>query len=156
MQSLLTAQSGGEQRPPLSPIPGFDFIAGPIQRLFKEHPPSLTAILKVLCVLEIRFRRMYLHIPEMDWNESFDTTVTFFEDVLASTSAVDLARTLTTTDEGHFSELDEQGLMSESPVARQIVVEWHTLSMAVWEVCSALPDLIPSIQECVQVSEHFN
>lgn len=92
----------------------------------------------------------------MDWNESFDTTVTFFEDVLASTSAVDLARTLTTTDEGHFSELDEQGLMSESPVARQIVVEWHTLSMAVWEVCSALPDLIPSIQECVQVSEHFN
>ncbi|OJJ84264.1 uncharacterized protein ASPGLDRAFT_66532 [Aspergillus glaucus CBS 516.65] len=150
VQSLLTVQSGGEHRPPLSPVPGFDFIAGPIQRLFKEHPPSLTAILKVLCVLEVRFERMYLHIPEMDWYERFDTTVTFFEDVLASTSAVDLARTLTTTDEGHFSELDERDLMTEGPVARQIIVEWHTLSMAVWEVCSALPDLIPYIQECVQ------
>ena len=61
----------------LSPVPGFDFIAGPIQRLFKEHPPSLTAILKVLCVLDVRFQQTYVHIPEMDWNKCFDTSVTF-------------------------------------------------------------------------------
>lgn len=138
----------------MSPVPGFDFVTGPIQRLFKEHPPSLGGILKVLCVLEVRFRRTYVHVPEMNWNEYFDTSVVFLEDVLASTSAEDLAGTLTSTDESHFSELNQQGVMPESPMAWQINTGWHFLSMAVWEVCSALPELIGYIQECVQVCEY--
>lgn len=137
-------------------MPGFNFIAGPIQRLFKEHPPSLTDILKVLCVLEVRFRQTYVHVPEMDWNESFNTVVTFLEDVLASTSAVDLAGTLTSIDEGNFSDLDQQSIMIGSAVARQITSEWHSLSMAVWEVCSALPDSLGYIQECAQVNNISN
>lgn len=136
----------------LSPVPGFDFIAGPIQRLFKEHPPSLTAILKVLCVLDVRFQQTYVHIPEMDWTKCFDTSVTFLEDMLSSTSAMDMAHTLTSTDEGYFSELNPQNIMMESPVLRQLNVEWHSLSVAVWEVASALPDSISYIEECVQVS----
>ena len=139
----------------LSPVPGFDFIAGPVQRLFKEHPPSLTAILKVLCVLDVRFQQTYVHIPEMDWNKCFDTSVTFLEDMLASTSAMDMAHTLTSTDEGYFSELNPQSIMMESPVFLQLTAEWHSLSVAVWEVASALPDSISYLEECVQVSESF-
>ena len=139
----------------LSPVPGFDFIASPIQRLFKEHPPSLTAILKVLCVLDVRFQQTYVHIPEMDWNKCFDTSVTFLEDMLASTSAMDMAHTLTSTDEGCFSELNPQSIMMESPVFLQLTAEWHSLSVVVWEVASALPDSISYLEECVQVSENF-
>lgn len=137
----------------MSPVPGFDFIAGPIQRLFKEHPPSLTAILKVLCVLDVRFQQTYVHIPEMDWNECFNTVVTFLEDMLTSTSAVDLAHTLTSADEDHISGLSQQSIITESPVIQQLTTEWHSLSVAVWEVCSALPDSVGHIQECVQVSD---
>lgn len=91
----------------------------------------------------------------MDWNQCFDTSVTFLEDMLASTSAMDMAHTLTSTDEGYFSELNPQSIMTESPVLRQLTVEWHSLSVAVWEVASALPDSISYIEECVQVRESF-
>lgn len=136
---------------PRSPSPGFDFITGPIQRLFKEHPPSVRDVLKVLCVLEVRFRQTYIHIPVMNWNEYFNTDITFLEDVLASTSAEDLASTLTSTDESLFSGLSQQNIMSESPTVRQITTEWHLLSMAVWEVCSGLPEYMEYMQECIQV-----
>ena len=154
VRCLHTVQ-GIEHDSSLSPVPGFDFIADPIQRLFKEHPPSLTAILKVLCVLDVRFQQTYVHIPEMDWNKCFDTSVTFLEDMLASTSAMDMAHSLTATDEGYFSELNPQSIMTESPVLRQLTTEWHSLSVAVWEVSSALPDSISYIEECVQVSGRF-
>lgn len=147
-------QGNGAQESPLSPVPGFEFITGPIQRLFKEHPPSLGDILKVLCVLEVRFRRTYVHASEMNWKHYFDTGITFLADVLASTSAEDLAGTLTSIDENHFSGLNPQNAMPESPAVWHINTEWNSLSMAVWEVCSALPELIGYIQECVQVCEN--
>lgn len=87
----------------------------------------------------------------MDWNEYFNVDITFLEDVLASTSAEDLSSTLTSTDEGLFSGLNQQAIMSESAAVRQITTEWHKLSMAVWEVCSGLPEYIEYMQECIQV-----
>lgn len=147
-------QSDTFHNSPRSPSPGFDFITGPIQRLFKEHPPSVRDVLKVLCVLEVRFRQTYIHVPTMNWNEYFNIDIVFLEDVLASTSAEDLASTLTSTDESLFSGLSQQNIMSESPAVRQIATEWHLLSMAVWEVCSGLPELIEYMQECIQVCNH--
>jgi hypothetical protein len=32
-----------------------------------------------------------------------------------------------------------------------LVEEWGLLSTAVWECCSALPDLVPYLQECAEV-----
>ena len=81
----------------------FEFIAGPIQNLFQDSPPSLTSILKVLSVLSVRFEQAYVHVQEMNWVQPFNTSVCFLDDLLASTSDVDFSRTLTNLDECQFS-----------------------------------------------------
>ncbi|GFF26852.1 hypothetical protein IFM61606_09835 [Aspergillus udagawae] len=128
----------------------FEFIAGPIQNLFQDSPPSLTSILKVLSVLRVRFQRAYVHAREMNWVRPFNTSVCFLDDLLASTSAVDFARTLTNIDEGQFSTLTPPSIAEESSVALRLIEEWGLLSTAVWECCAALPDLVPYLQECAE------
>ncbi|KAJ5594305.1 Guanine-nucleotide dissociation stimulator CDC25 [Penicillium hispanicum] len=135
---------------PLPTTPGFDFIAGPIQSLFKEHPPSLTHILKVFSVLAVRFRREYIHTSKMEWKIPFDTTLLFLDDCLASTSAMDLAKTMTVIDEVDFSHLSRQSLVTQDTAVKHLLTSWHTLSISVWECCSALPDMIPYLRECAQ------
>ncbi|PKX91702.1 uncharacterized protein P174DRAFT_246749 [Aspergillus novofumigatus IBT 16806] len=128
----------------------FEFIAGPIQNLFQDSPPSLTSILKVLSALGVRFEQAYVHAREMNWVQPFNTSVCFLDDLLASTSAVDFSRTLTNIDEGQFSKLTPPSIAEESSVPRRLVEEWGLLSTAVWECCSALPDLVPYLQECAE------
>lgn len=135
-----------------TPAPGFEFITGPIQRLFKDQPPSLTTILKMFSVLGVRFRRQYIHTPTMDWRVKFNTDIPFLEDCLTSMSAMDLARTLTSTDEIDFASLSRQNILAEDALVVRFLADWRALSGSVWECCSALPDLIPYLQECAQVS----
>ncbi|KAL2808390.1 hypothetical protein BJX63DRAFT_35459 [Aspergillus granulosus] len=129
--------------------PGFAFIAAPIQRLFRDLPQNLTSILKVLCVLGIRFERTYLHAREMKWSQPFSIVFFFLEDILNSTSATDFARTLTTADEREFAGLIDQGTFDEN-LAHRISVRWEKLSIDVWECCKALPKMIEYIQESLQ------
>lgn len=131
--------------------PGFEFIADPIQSLFKELPPSLTSILKVLSVLRVRFERQYVHARTMDWIQPFDIDFSLYEDLTGSTSAADFARTLTNADERSFSALTPQQVIAEDPVVTKLLSKWESLSIEVWECCTALPDMIPYIQDCVQV-----
>ncbi|EAW09278.1 uncharacterized protein ACLA_034810 [Aspergillus clavatus NRRL 1] len=135
---------------PPSDVPAFGFIAAPIQNLFQVSPPSLNNILKVLSALAVRFEQAYVHVREMNWDQPFNTAVCFLDDLLASTSASDFARTLTNIDEGHFSQLTPQDMIEDSPMVAQLAEEWELLSTATWECCTALPDLIPYIQECVE------
>ena len=135
-----------------APCPGFAFIATPIQALFTDQLPSLTHILKLLSVLAVRFRRQYIHTPKMDWKTPFDTTLSFLDDCLVSSSAADLARTLARADKADFSQISRQSLVTEDAVVQRLLANWHTLSISVWECCSALPDLIPYLRECAQVS----
>lgn len=109
-------------------------------------------MLKMLSVLTIRFRRQYVHAPTMDWNTPFDTSIPFLDDYLESTSPIDLARSMRGLDEHHFAELTRQSLIEEDAVVGQLKVQWRELSVSVWECCAALPDLIPYLQECAQVS----
>jgi hypothetical protein len=88
----------------------------------------------------------------MDWTLPFDTNLPFVDDLLLSTSAADLARTLTTADEVDFSTLTRQNIAEESPVVLNLHAKWHTLSLAVWECCTALPHLVRYIQDCAEVS----
>jgi hypothetical protein len=134
------------------PNAGFDFIAGPIQRLFKDETGRLAAMLKMLSVLAIRFRRQYMHASTMDWKTPFDTSVPFLEDCLISTSGSDLARSLKALNEHQFAEVTCQNLVAEDAVIGNLLWHWQMLSVSVWECCLALPDLIPHIQECTQVS----
>ncbi|KAL4892915.1 hypothetical protein BDV59DRAFT_202275 [Aspergillus ambiguus] len=150
VQCLLAVQSGGTAEISTPTAPAFEFIAGPIQRLFKDLPPSLTTILKVLAVLSVRFQRMYVHAREMDWSRPFNVEFSFLEDLLAATSPKDFARTLTTADEGMFGKLTVQSILGEDAVTRRILVQWDHLSIDVWECCTGLPDMIATIQECVQ------
>lgn len=136
--------------PPI--VPGFAFIATPIQGLFTEQPPSLTHILKLFSVLAVRFQRQYIHTARMDWKTPFDTTLSFLDDCLASSSAMDLARTLTRADKVDFSQASRQSLVTQDAVVQRLLANWHTVSMSVWECCSALPDLIPYLRECAEVS----
>ncbi|PIG89913.1 hypothetical protein AARAC_003491 [Aspergillus arachidicola] len=149
LHCLLTLQSGGNYEIP-NATPGFEFIADPIQGLFKELPPSLTSILKVLSVLRVRFERQYVHARTMNWIQPFDIDFSLYEDLTGSTSAADFARTLTNADERSFSALTPQQVMAEDPVVTKLLAKWESLSIEVWECCTALPDMIPYIQDCVQ------
>jgi hypothetical protein len=88
----------------------------------------------------------------MSWSQPFDVDFTFYEDLTGSTSAADFAHTLTKLDRHNFSNLQPQNIMAEDAVLTRLLNQWETLSIAVWECCTALPDLIPYIQDCVQVS----
>ena len=153
VRALFNIQPESTRHMPQSTTPGFQFIAGPIQSLFRDQPPSLTTILKVFSVLAIRFRRQYIHTSHMDWNQPFDTSIIFLEDCLNSTSAIDLARTLTGADEVDFGDLTRHNLIAEDAVVKRLLANWHILSISVWECCSALPDMMtPYLRECAQVS----
>ncbi|OJJ43471.1 hypothetical protein ASPZODRAFT_146185 [Penicilliopsis zonata CBS 506.65] len=137
---------------PSSPNPGFEFIAGPIQRIFQDHPTSLATILKALSVLSIRFRRTYVHATEIDWTLRFDTSIPFVDDLLGSSSPVDLARTLTSSNELEFAHLSERSIIANDSAVQQLIGKWQDLCTQVWECCSTLPDTIETIQECLHVS----
>jgi hypothetical protein len=131
---------------------GFEFIAGPIQSLFKDQPGRLADMLKMLSVLAIRFRRQYVQAAVMDWKIPFDTSIPFLEDCLTSSSPADLALNMNGLDEHHFAEITRQTLLTDDATVRKLLVQWRALSVSVWECCCALPDLIPVLQECAQVS----
>ncbi|RAL10618.1 uncharacterized protein BO97DRAFT_123580 [Aspergillus homomorphus CBS 101889] len=130
--------------------PAFEFIAGPIQELFKEISPSLKSILKVLCVSAVRFQHTYVHARRMNWTRPFKINVPFLEDLTTSTSPLDFARTITSNDEGLLTGLSQKSFMEPGPVVKRVFTEWELLSIAVWECCTALPDLVGYIEECVQ------
>jgi hypothetical protein len=130
-----------------------EFITGPIQGLFRGQPTGLTSILKVLSVLAVRFRKTYVHVSEMDWDHRFDTSVPFLDDLLVSISPTDLARTLTDGDESDFAPLSRSQITVENqPTVDALQKKWHALSLAVWESCTALPELVGYIRECIEVS----
>lgn len=135
--------------------PGFGFIAGPIQTLFKDQQGRLTAMLKVLSVLAIRFRGKYIHARDMDWKTPFDTSIPLLEDCLTSTSATDLARSMSGLDELHFAEMSQQMLVAGDAVVGNLLTHWQTLSISVRECCAALPELVPFLQDCAQVSSRI-
>ncbi|KAJ5668270.1 Guanine-nucleotide dissociation stimulator CDC25 [Penicillium maclennaniae] len=152
VQCMLIAHPEAALDMPQSTDLGFNFIAGPIQRLFKDQPPSLTTILRIFSVLAIRFRQQYIHTSKIKWHAPFNTEILFLEDCLNSTSAMDLARTLTGTDEMDFSSLSRQSIVADDVVVKRLLGNWHSLSVSVWECCSSLPDImIPYLRECAQI-----
>ena len=112
-------------------------------------------MLKTLSVLTIRYRRQYIHAPIMDWQTPFDTCIPFLDDYLESTSPKDLAESMRGIDEHQFAELTRQSIMTEDFIVEQLKIQWRELSVSVWECCAALPDLIPYLQECTQVSSLY-
>ncbi|KAL4922239.1 hypothetical protein BDW62DRAFT_80010 [Aspergillus aurantiobrunneus] len=142
-------QAAGLQLDLPNPQPGFEFIVGPIQRLFRD-PPSVKSILKVLCVLGIRFERTYLHSRDMNWSRPFSIAFSLFEDIeRSSSSSLELARGLTSLDEQDFAALTEEGTFDKN-IANRLSVRWELLSIDVWECCKALPDQLEVIQESLQ------
>lgn len=131
--------------------PGFDFIAGPLQHLF-QHNQSLSEILKILSILANRFRQNYVHVARMNWTQPFETRLPFLEDVFLSTDTHDLARILTSTDQASFVGLTRQDIVNGSPRAKKLQENWQSLSMEVYECCSAVPEIIPYFQETMEVS----
>lgn len=152
VQCIRTVRPNAGQDIRQSSGPGFEFVAGPIQRLFKDQPPSLTTILKVFSVLAVRFRRQYVHTSRMDWRSPFDTEILFLEYCLSSSSPEDLAQTLISSDEVDYAGLSRQNILANDAVVKSLLANWHNLSISVWECCSALPDITPSLRECGQVS----
>ncbi|KAI2741977.1 hypothetical protein DTO013F2_8640 [Penicillium roqueforti] len=148
VQCLLAVRRSENRETPEPRGAGFEFIADPLQALFKDQPGRLAVTFKMLSVLTIRFRHQYVHAPTMDWKTPFDTSIPFLDDYLESTSPTDLASSMRGLDEQNFSELTRQSLIAEGSVVGQLKVQWRELSVSVWECCAALPDLIPYIQEC--------
>ncbi|KAL4924876.1 uncharacterized protein BDV17DRAFT_201029 [Aspergillus undulatus] len=126
--------------------PGFEFFAGPIQRLFKELPPDYAAILKVLGVLGARFERVYLRAGKMNWTKPFSIAHSFLEDIRTADDYVDFARNLTENDEQVFLAFVEEEDFDYN-LANRLSVRWELLSIEVWDCCRALPDLMGFIQK---------
>lgn len=88
----------------------------------------------------------------MNWNRKFDTSVPFLDDLLSSISSRDLTRTLTRSDQADFSRVSREQVMRENdPMVESLNRKWHTLSAAVWECCTALPELVSYMQDCIEV-----
>ncbi|KAJ5565884.1 Guanine-nucleotide dissociation stimulator CDC25 [Penicillium sp. DV-2018c] len=135
---------------PQSNTAGFEFIAGPIQDLFKEQPGRLEVMLKILSVLAIRFRRWYIHAPAMDWQTPFDTSIPLLEDYLISSSESSLARNLSIQDEQRFAEMTRRNFVAGDAVVEKLLADWRALGISVWECCAALPEMISDLQVCAQ------
>ncbi|KAH8703708.1 hypothetical protein BGW36DRAFT_287136 [Talaromyces proteolyticus] len=131
---------------------GFEFIAGPIQGLFKASSLGLYNTVKLLSVLRVRFQQTYIHVPQMDWHKKLDTRVPLLDSLLASLSAADLARSLTRSDESKFAQLSRDKLMSEdNPTVEALHDRWSILATSVFECCTALPEIVPYIQQCAEI-----
>lgn len=152
MHSLSQFQNGKDSQPPPTNKPSLDFIAGPIQDLFKQYPANLISTLKTLSVVGIRFQKTHIHVPNVDWHTRIDTRAPFLNNLLASLSATELARSLSRADEAMFAQLSREQLANKhSPIIEALHARWCDLAVAVWECCTALPDIIPWIQECIEV-----
>lgn len=88
----------------------------------------------------------------MDWKVPFDTDIHFLENCLNSTSPEDLAQTLISSDEVEFAALSRQNIIANDAVVKGVLASWQTISISVWEFCSALPDTTLYLRECTQVS----
>ena len=133
--------------------PAFEFIAGPIQQLTKEYT-SLSKLLKVLCVLAIRFRRTYIH-SSMDWHEPFNVEVSFIKELFnSSASPVEIASILTSSNLDIFKGLKD--INDEKRLERQYLANWHLLSLSVLEFCLAFPGSIAYIQSFAEVSVYLS
>lgn len=137
---------------PQPPMHSFDFIARPIQILFQYRPYSLTEILKICELFAFRFKRDYINAATVPWKKPFDSTFSFLEECFISSSASDLARTLTDMDKGDFANLSQQSIMAQDTIVTDFLDNWNALTVSVWEVLCAIPDLAPYLQECAQVS----
>ncbi|KAJ5885143.1 hypothetical protein N7495_009653 [Penicillium taxi] len=142
------------ERMPISTDLGFEFISGPIQALLRTlQTPSLTVMLKIFSVLAIRYRQQYLHASSrcMDWNSPFNTTSLLLEDYIHSGVPADLAHILTSTDEMDFEGVSSQAIISNEPEVRRLIKNWHTLSISVWECCSASPEMTKFLRETTPI-----
>lgn len=160
VRSLSHFQTGKDAQMPQTNTPGLAFIAGPIQDLFRQYPANLASTLKTLSVVAIRFQKAYIHVPNVDWQKKLDTRVPFLDDMLAAHSAKELARSLARADESMFSQLKDRNQLTnelranQSTVIESIHTRWCNLAEAVWECCTALPDHVPWVQECIEVGFH--
>lgn len=105
----------------------------------------------MLCVSAVRYKQAYVHTRHMIWTRPFKLNLAFLEDLTASTSPLDFARTMAHIDEGYLTGLSQKSFVEPGPVVKRVFTEWELLSIAVWECCTALPELVGYIQECVQV-----
>jgi hypothetical protein len=136
----------------LTYAPGFEFIAGPIQALFKASRQGLYNTVKLLSVVSIRFQQTYIHVPYMDWHKKLDTQVPLLNSLLVSDSATDFARSLTRSDESKLSQLSREKLMDDkNPMVMALHERWSTLSTNVYECCTALPEIVSYIQQSAEV-----
>ncbi|EEA19511.1 conserved hypothetical protein [Talaromyces marneffei ATCC 18224] len=142
----------GKEPPKQTAKSSLDFIAGPIQDLFQKYPANLISILKKLSVIAIRFRQTYIHVPNVDWHKRLDTRAKYLDDLLAALSPTDLARSLTRSDQSMFAQLSREQLMDEqNSITGVLHTRWYDLAMAVRDCCTAMPEFVQLIQECIQI-----
>lgn len=131
LQCLVDLRPGTASGFPQPPLNGFEFVARPIQILFQKRPYSLTEILKIRDVFAFRFQRDYINTAKVPWNKPFDSTFSFLEECFTSSSASDLARTLTNMDKGDFANLSQQSIMAQDKIVTDFLDNWHALSLRV-------------------------
>ncbi|EED11795.1 conserved hypothetical protein [Talaromyces stipitatus ATCC 10500] len=140
------------ETPKLPNKPSLDFIAGPIQELFQDYTADLVSILKKLSVINIRFRQTYIHVPKVNWNKRLDTRAKYLDEWLKALSPKDLARSLTRADNQLFGQLSREALTDDqNKIPDMLHARWGDLVMAVRECCTAMPDFVQFIQECIQI-----
>ncbi|CAG8162783.1 unnamed protein product, partial [Penicillium nalgiovense] len=139
-QCIMAIQPDGKHNMPSHNTPGLLFIEAPIQQLFKNHSSRLSTIFKVLSALSVRFQKAYRHSDQRNWFAPFETSLPLLENCLSS-SATDLAKTLTQADKCLFERLSRETLILEDAMVSETPIHWQRLSNSVLECCSGLSDL---------------
>lgn len=105
-------------------------------------------------MVAIRFQETYIHVPSIDWKKRLDTRAKYLDDLLAALSPADLARSLTRSDQTMFASLSREKFVSEQdPIVETLHTRWSDLAVSVRDCCTALPEFVPFIQDCIKVSK---
>jgi hypothetical protein len=118
--------------------------------LFADENRELSEILKQLDLLSVRFQQSYMREERINWKR-FQTDTTLVK-LLHSTSAHDIAHSITTNDTDAFHHLCPRDVIEISNYIKQLDTEWRELCLEV-ELVVAEGTLHDAVVDLAMVSD---
>jgi hypothetical protein len=133
------------------PQPDLGFILYPLREFFRHQHRNVVAVLKQLAVLEVRFRRSYSRVEDIDWTRHFRTNINLFKGINKIPSQ-ELADLLTDRDSIAFLTLSPQSIISNDARFQHMNSQWNRLCLAALEFLIAYSHLSLIVADICKVS----
>jgi len=129
------------------PQPDLGFILYPLREFFRHQHRNVVAVLKQLAALEVRFRRSYSRVEDIDWTRHFRTNVNLFKGVNKIPS-----QELADRDSIAFLTLSPQSIISNDARFQHMNSQWNRLCLAALEFLIAHSHLSLIVADICKVS----